>query len=148
MKKKLKKAETAAIIKLLVGKTVKCIIFNSELSSPDFALHGGFSVKLIEITPKRESLEFRKGNLKDGVTVHLDLHDIIGIVSSIDDAYLSLITKIGKVDFVIEKQEEKSAPALKKISAKKTGGSSEKPTSRNGKKYEKKNQTGKRAVKI
>jgi len=148
MKKKLKKAETAALIKLLVGKTVKCIIFNSELSSPDFALHGGFSVKLIEIGPKRESLEFKKGNLSDGVTVHLDLRDIIEIVSSIDDAYLSLNTKIGKVDFVIEKQGEKSAPVLKKVRTKKTDGSSQKSTSRNGKKYEKKSKTGKHADKI
>jgi len=114
MAKRVKKAIALELKRLLVGRTVKCIIFNSELSGPDFALHGGFGVKLIEISPKRESLEFKKGTLHDGVVVHLDLVDVIEIINVIDDAYMSLNTKIGQVDFVIEKQEEPPAPAPKK----------------------------------
>jgi len=114
MAKRVKKAIAVELKRLLVGKTVKCIIFNSEVSGPDFALHGGFGVKLIEISPKRESLEFKKGTLHDGVVVHLDLVDVIEIINVIDDAYMSLNTKIGQVDFVIEKQEDLPAPEPKK----------------------------------
>jgi len=128
MAKRVKRAIAKELKRVLVGKTVKCIIFNSEVSGPDFALHGGFNVKLIEISPKRESLEFKKGNLHDGVTVHLDLVDINEIINDIDDAYLSLHTKIGQVDFVIEKPEDQPAVKIKKTrKSKKTSDSSQKP---------------------